>query len=170
MLTHGGSLLEHFARLAANVAGTASAIVGVLGQRKESGPRRAAFGMTREQLAAVHDIEDVLDRGGALTVIPDLTRDDRLGARAAPFEHAHLRFLTCLRLLSPGGERVGFVCVLDEAPRDGLTAAQLTALGHVAAMVMADRQREQRHLHLMHVAGWTACCGWCRKPSPAPTR
>jgi diguanylate cyclase (GGDEF)-like protein len=152
VLTHGGSLLEHFARLATNVAGTSAAIVGVLGRRKELGARRAAFGMSREQLAAVQEIEDILDRGTELTVIPDLTQDERLGDRSALFEHCQLRFLACMRLISAGGERVGFICLLDETARAGLTKAQLTSLGHVASVIMADRQREQRHLHLMHVA------------------
>jgi diguanylate cyclase (GGDEF)-like protein len=151
-LTNGGLLMEHFARLAANVAATSAAVVSVPGRRKGHGSRRAAFGLSREQLAAIKEIEKTLEEGPDLTVVPDMTLDDRFGGRTTAFDHPRLRFLIYMRLISPGGEPVGFICMLDEAARAGLTEAQFTSLGHIASMVTADRQREQRHLHLMHVA------------------
>jgi diguanylate cyclase (GGDEF)-like protein len=150
VLTSGGRLLEHFARLAANVAGTSAAVVGVRGRRKGPGLKRAACGLSREQLTAVNEIDEILDSGAALTVVPDLTRDDRFSARTDAFEH--FRFLVHLKLISPGGEHVGFICLLDEESWPGLTEAQIASLGHIASMITADRQREQRHRHLMHVA------------------
>ena len=41
---------------------------------------------------------------------------------------------------------------MDPAARPGLTEAQATSLSHIADLIMADRKREQRHTHLMHVA------------------
>jgi diguanylate cyclase (GGDEF)-like protein len=67
-------------------------------------------------------------------------------------ERNRLSFLGHLPLISAGGQRIGFISVLDEAPRAGLTEAQTASLTDIASMIMADRQREQRHLHLMHVA------------------
>src|SRR5882757_912098 len=81
VLTHSGLLLEHFARLATNVAGTMAAAIGVLGRRKELEVTRAAYGLTREQMAAIQDIEPALASGPDLTVVPDLTQDDMFGAR-----------------------------------------------------------------------------------------
>ncbi|HEX3992569.1 MAG TPA: GGDEF domain-containing protein, partial [Acetobacteraceae bacterium] len=152
MLTHSGLLLEHFARLATNVAGTSSATIGVLGRRKELEVTRAGYGLSREQLTMIQDIEGILDAGPDLTVVPDLAQDERFGARTALFEQSGLRFLAYQRLISPGGERVGFICLIDGKARSALTEAQVTSLGQIASMIMADRQREQRHLHLMHVA------------------
>jgi diguanylate cyclase (GGDEF)-like protein len=149
---NGGLLLEHFARLAATVAGTTAAVVCVLGRRKGHGPRRAAHGLSREQSAAVKEIETLLESGPVLTVIPDLSLDDRFDAHIALSEPPGFRFLAHMELLSPGGERVGFICLLDEGSRTGLTETQVASLGHIASMVMADRRREQRHFHLMHVA------------------
>jgi diguanylate cyclase (GGDEF)-like protein len=152
VLTHSGLLLEHFARLATNVAGTSSATIGVLGRRKELEVTRAGYGLSRDQLNMIQDIEGILDAGPDLTVVPDLAQDERFGARTALFEQSGLRFLAYQRLISPGGERVGFICLIDGKARSALTEAQVTSLGQIASMIMADRQREQRHLHLMHVA------------------
>ena len=68
------------------------------------------------------------------------------------FDGPRPRFLVHQPLLSPGGERVGFLCVLDQDTRFGLTEGQALSLSHVADLIMADRKREQRHFHLMHVA------------------
>ena len=88
MLTHSGLLLEHFARLATNVAGTSSATIGVLGRRNELEVTRAGYGLTREQLNAVQDIEPTLASGPDLTVVTDLAKDDRFGRKAALFDAA----------------------------------------------------------------------------------
>jgi len=147
-----GLLLEHFARLAADVAGAPAAVVGVLGPRNDRGPTLASFGLLREQLTAIVAIDKILEAGAALTIVPDLAADERFAADRAALEAARLRFLCHVKLLSPGGERIGFICVLDRNVRRGLTRAKQASLETIASMVVADRRREQRHLHLMHVA------------------
>jgi diguanylate cyclase (GGDEF)-like protein len=152
MLTRGGPLLEHFARLAANVAGTSAAVVGLLGARKSLGPGRAAFGLSREQLAAFMEVEAVLASCPKLTIVPDLAEDHRFHQMTAAQDHLGIRFLANMQLISPGGQQVGYICLLDRSARSNLTEAEIASLGHVASLVMADRRRAQRHLHLMHVA------------------
>jgi diguanylate cyclase (GGDEF)-like protein len=152
VLTNGAGLLEHFARLATNVAGTSAAVVGVPGQRKGQGPRRVAFGLSRDEMGAVEKIEAILDPVAGLTIVPDLARDDRFASLLVGFDEPRHHFAAYMKLLSPGGERGGFLCLLDVNPRPGLSDEQVVSLGHIASMIMADRQREQRHRHLMHVA------------------
>ena len=145
-------MLEHFARLAANVAGTSVAIVGVLGRSTDNTPTLAAWGLPQDQSAKILEIDRILGYSPTLTVVPDLTQDQRFARACLVAGHPGLRFLAYQRLLSAGGERVGFICVLDEVPRPALTDPQSTALGDLAGMIIADRRREQRHRHLMHVA------------------
>ena len=152
VLTNNGPLLDHFARLAASVTGFPSAAVGVLDRVKSRDPRRASYGLSREQLAATVEIDRALPSGGSLTVIPDILSDPRFAGLMAPFGGAKLRFAVHMALTSPGGERAGFILLLDEGRLTGLTEAGAASLARVASMIMADRQREQRHLHLMHVA------------------
>ena len=152
MLNSGGPLLEHFARLAANVAGTSAATIGILGARKGLGPGRAAFGLSREQLAAFKEVEAVLASCPKLTIVPDLAEDHRFHQATSAHDHLGIRFLANMQLISPGGQQVGYICLLDKNARSDLTEAEIASLGHVASLVMADRRRAQRHLHLMHVA------------------
>ena len=152
MLTKGGFLLEDFARLAATVAGTSAAIIGMLGRRHNHGPALAVFGLLREEATTLVEIDRSLASGPRLTVVPDLAQDERFAVKAATVGHPLPAFLAHLKLLSSGGERIGFICVLDQTPRAGLTEAQAASLEHIASMIIADRRREQRHLHLMHVA------------------
>src|SRR5487761_2654102 len=147
-----GLLLEHFARLAASVAGTPMAVVGVLGRRSDRGPGLAAFGLSHDEASALVEIDKTLAAGPSLTVVPDLIHDPRFAANDATAKRHRVRFLGHLKLLSAGGERVGFICVADQASRPGLTDAQAASLDGIASMIMADRRREQRHLHFMHVA------------------
>jgi hypothetical protein len=145
-------LLDDFARLAANIAGTSASVIGVRGRRNDPGPRPAVFGLLREQATMFVEIDRILASSPRLTVVPDLPRDERFAAQTPAFGHPVPRFLGHLKLLSSGGERIGFICVVDQSPRPGLTEAQAASLEHIAGMIMADRQRQQRHLHLMHVA------------------
>jgi len=147
-----GLLLGHFARLAANVAGTSTAIVGVLGRRSERSLTVAAYGLSQDRSTTILEIDRILQGEPSLAIVPDITRDARFTAQCASPGWSDLRFMAHLRLLSAGGDRIGFVSVLDTAPRDGLTEAQIASMGDIASMIMADRRREQRHLHLMHVA------------------
>jgi diguanylate cyclase (GGDEF)-like protein len=116
------------------------------------GPRRVTYGLTREQLSAVQEVEDILETGPGLMIVPDLAEDDRFSGKAGLWRQCRLRFLAYTKLISPGGEHVGFICVLDANSRPGLSEAQIGSLGQIASLIMADRRREQRHLHLMHVA------------------
>src|SRR5258708_4853020 len=152
VLTNGAELLEHFARLATNVAGTRATVVGVPGQRKGLQARRVAYGISRDELPVVDKIDAILSRGPDLTVIPDVTKDDRFDFLAVGFDPPRYRFVVYMKLIAPGGAHAGFICLLDETARPGLSEEQTVSLGHVAGMIMADRRREQRHRHLMHVA------------------
>ncbi|HET7884334.1 MAG TPA: EAL domain-containing protein [Acetobacteraceae bacterium] len=152
MTPRSGLLLEHFARLAANVAGTSAAIVGVQGRRSDRNPTLASYGLPQERPTAIQEIDRILHAQPGLITVPDLTKDARFSAQCRLPDLAGMHFMAHLKLLSAGGERIGFIAVLDRAPRDGLTEAQIASLGDIASMIMADRRREQRHLHLMHVA------------------
>jgi len=128
------------------------AVIGVRGVRSDHGPTLAAFGLTPEEASAVVELDAMLAADPSLTVIPDLGRTERSEVGVFAAQPIAPRFAAHLKLLSAGGERIGFICVLDQAPRPELTQAQAASLDDIASMVVANRRREQRHLHFMHVA------------------
>ena len=123
-----GLLLEHFARLAANVAGTSVAIVGVQGRRSDRSLTLAAYGLSPDRPAAILGIDKILQSESGLVAVPDLARDARFQVQSRLPELSDLRFMAHLKLLSAGGERIGFIAVLDPTPRDGLTDAQIARI------------------------------------------
>ncbi len=154
-----GAVLDRLVRLAAHVAQTTVAVLN-----RGTGPdvpADAAFGLSRLQAEAVAGF-DAVQGGGAgengtvcagLTILPDLRRDERFAGHALVAGPPHLRFLAHLPLLSSDGDRLGFLCVLDPAPRAGLTDTQAAALGDIAGLVAAARAREGRLARLAHATG-----------------
>lgn len=149
--TNGGPLLQHCARLAATVTGTSSALLLVRGGQKDQEPRLVALELSAPQIDAIRELERRLPDGPNVVLGPDASRDERFCALGAAWDRP-VGFLVLKRLVSSGGQCAGFLCLLDEEPRHGLSSEQDASLQQIANIVIADRQREQRHLHLMHVA------------------
>ena len=147
-----GLLLEHLARLAADVTETSFAMIQVVGERKELGARRAVVGLSPPQADALPHLESLIKPAQGLTIIPDATADRRLISLTPVCAGSTLRKLIYHRLVSSGREPLGFICLIDDISRADPTAAQIDSLGHIAGIIVSDRQREQRHLHLVHVA------------------
>ncbi|MCJ2018348.1 GAF domain-containing protein [Methylobacterium sp. E-065] len=72
-------------------------------------------------------------------VIPDLTRDERTRRNPLVTGEPHIRFYAGAPLLTPEGEALGSLCVIDEVPRpEGLSPEQSEGLQALAAQVMAQ--------------------------------
>ncbi|HTW71694.1 MAG TPA: EAL domain-containing protein [Acetobacteraceae bacterium] len=152
MIIDRGLLLEHLGRLAADVTGTSFAMIQVVGERKELGARRATVGLSAPQVDALPQLEILVNPAQGLAVIPDVTADPRYTRLAPAFAGSTFRKLIYRKLVSLGHEHLGFICLVDDVSHTDPTAAQLESLGHIANIIISDRQREQRHLHLVHVA------------------
>ena len=127
-------------------------MVQVMGERKELKPRMAAVGLSPALADVLPQLEGFVNTEKELTVIPDVTADPHFARLAPAFVGCAFRKLIYLRLISSGREDLGFICLVDDVFRADPTAAQLESLGHIANIIVSDRQREQRHLHLVHVA------------------
>ncbi len=147
-----GAVFDHFASLAAKVTGAGVAVVYVAGLGVAHPARQSSHGLSRRDLDATVLFNEVRGWPDGLTVIPDMDRVGRLANDALVKGHLQLRFIAHLPLVAPSGERIGFVCVLDQLSRSSLTSLETASLQQIADLVVADRKREQRHAHVMHVA------------------
>ena len=147
-----GAVFDHFASLAAKVTGATAAVVCIAGLGIAHPARQSSYGLSRRDLDATVLLDEVHGWPDGLTVISDMGRVARLADDALVEGHPQLRFIAHLPLIAPSGERIGFVCVLDQLSRPSLTSLEAASLQQIADLIVADRKREQRHAHVMHVA------------------
>lgn len=74
-----------------------------------------------------------------MLVIPDLSADARTADNSLVSEDPHIRFYAGAPLITPHGEVIGMLCVIDHEPRpDGLTPDQQAVLVTLARQVIAQ--------------------------------
>ncbi|WP_153005237.1 GAF domain-containing protein [Aureimonas ureilytica] len=79
--------------------------------------------------------------GEGLLVIPDLTKDARTAANTLVTQDPFLRFYAGAPLITPSGEVLGSLCVIDHAPRpEGLREGEASALLALARQVMSQME------------------------------
>lgn len=78
---------------------------------------------------------------GDTLVIPDLESDPRTRANPLVTEDPHVRFYAGVPLVVEG-QAVGTLCVLDTAPRENLSDAQLATLKDLADRATAQLSRD----------------------------
>ncbi|WP_407570391.1 diguanylate cyclase [Deinococcus altitudinis] len=71
------------------------------------------------------------------TVLPDLAADPRFEQHPAVLQEPHLRMYAGAPLSTPGGQRIGTVCVMDTAPRQ-LSPDDLRVLQDLAGIAMSE--------------------------------
>lgn len=86
-------------------------------------------------------------------VVPDATLDPRFEAHPMVTGAANIRFYAGHPLVSPEGAPLGSLCVIDTAPRSGLTPFQTEALGTLADAVMAQLERPRSEDAGAHARG-----------------
>lgn len=69
--------------------------------------------------------------------VPDTRRDARFAENPFVTDRPAIRFYFGVPLLSPAGHPLGALCVLDDMPRDGVTAQIASALECMAARIVA---------------------------------
>jgi PAS domain S-box-containing protein len=84
--------------------------------------------------------------GLAVMEVPDATRDMRFADNPLVTGPPHIRFYAGAPLISREGVPLGAICVIDDAPRGGLTAFQTRGLQILAATAMSrlDARRVAR--------------------------
>lgn len=70
-------------------------------------------------------------------IIPDLTLDERFCREPYVCGKPFTRFYVGVPIISPAGHTIGAYCVLDDKPRDGLSAAEIDFVKDMAATVMS---------------------------------
>ncbi len=86
-----------------------------------------------------------------ILLVPDATRDPRFVANPAVLGPPFVRFYAGKPLITPSGERIGVVCLIDSVPRPEFTENDRTNLIDPAALVM-DRMEMWRLEHIRSIS------------------
>ncbi len=138
---------DDIAALAATLSGAPIALVSLV----DSGRQwfKARIGMAAPETPRPGSFCDqALQRPQEVMVVRDASADPRFAHNPQVAGPEHIRFYAGAPLLSPEGQALGTLCVLDREPRD-FTPAQARALAMLARQVMAQLELQLQRRELL---------------------
>ncbi|MFM5908100.1 MAG: sensor histidine kinase [Novosphingobium sp.] len=127
--------LDRIAKLAARICETPIALVSIVEEDQQVFIGRSGFsgcGTDRDSSFCAHAM-----RGARAMVIPDALLDERFAQNPLVIGGPRIRFYAGQPLISPEGQPLGALCVIDQEPRAGLGPAQVEGLETLAQAVMS---------------------------------
>ena len=138
------SAYDELVGLAARLCDTPIALISLVADDEQW--FKARVGLEAPSTARDLSFCDHAMRGEAVMVVPDATLDPRFSDNALVTGAPHIRFYAGAPLVSPDGQPLGSLCVIDSRPRpEGLTDLQehtLTVLAHQVVTLMELRRAE----------------------------
>ncbi|MDO9589736.1 MAG: GAF domain-containing protein, partial [Microcella sp.] len=144
MLADDANRLEHIVTMAAAGLHAPSAVLTVLGPDTQW--HVARFGIDVESVPIEQSFCAVAVRNDDGMVVPDAAHDPRFSSNPLVTSNA-VRYYAGIPIEDPQGRRVGALCVVDSAPRNHTTEAELNLLRGLAErvqqIVWASMQRNR---------------------------
>ncbi len=126
--------LRRITDFAATLCQTPIALVSIVERDRQWFPARA--GLEARETPRETSFCAYAMRGSDIMVVPDATADPRFSENPLVTGEPHIRFYAGAPLVSAEGIELGALCVIDRAPRSGLTSAQREGLSVLAANIM----------------------------------
>lgn len=127
---------ERIVQLARRTLGTPVALINLLDDRR--GWFKACHGLASSEVPLDQAFCAHTVRRPGVFIIPDTAQDPRFSAHPLVTGAPKVRFYAGAPLVTEDGVALGALCVLDTAPRAGLTAEEQATLQDLAAMVIDE--------------------------------
>lgn len=134
-------IFDEFARLAASLAGTPTALISLIDGTRQW--FKSKVGMGVDQTPRDFAFCDHAIRGKDVFVVPDATKDERFANNPLVVNDPAIRFYAGAPHITMEGHALGTLCIIDYVPRE-FTAEQAQALEALSAHVMAQLELRRR--------------------------
>jgi anti-sigma regulatory factor (Ser/Thr protein kinase) len=139
---------DDLALLASQICGTPMALITIVDENRQWFKARIGVSITETERSIAFCAHTIKQRD--LFVVPDARRDDRFRENPLVVGEPHVRFYAGAPLVTPDGEALGALCVVDSVPRD-LTEDQLRALAALRRQAQAQLEL-RRNLQELELA------------------
>ncbi|WP_256871840.1 GAF domain-containing protein [Nostoc sp. TCL26-01] len=133
--TEPEEVYDNLAQLAAFVCNTPIALVNFIDENRQW--FKAKVGIDVEEMPRDIGLSYLCQEKQDIVVIPDTLADDRLATNPAVISYPYVRFYAGVPLITPQGQILGTLCVIDNVPKQ-LTQQQTDALIALSRLVVSQ--------------------------------
>jgi len=134
--------------MAAHICGTPIALVSFIENNQMCS--KAQVGLDVTEIASVLELCSVATPKDELIVVPDIRIDERFSNSSVVTSHPYIRFYTGLPLITPQGQILGILCVIDYIPRE-LSQKQMKMLLALTRQVINQLEQQQSLYNLTNI-------------------
>ncbi|AUT02586.1 ATPase [Nostoc sp. CENA543] len=140
---------DNLAHLAAFICGTSIALVNFIDEHRQW--FKAKLGLDVSEMPRNVGFSYLCQQQKNVVVIPDTLADDRLAQNPVVTAYPYVRFYAGVPLLSPQGQMLGTLCVLDQQPK-ALSQQQIDALVALSHLVIAQLELRRNVAHVAQMS------------------
>jgi PAS domain S-box-containing protein len=126
---------DNLAQLAAFICGTPIALVNFIDENRQW--FKAKLGIDVPEMPRNVGLSYLCQERRDIVVVPDTLVDEKLAINPAVTDYPHIRFYAGVPLITPKGDMLGTLCVIDHVPRE-LNQKQIDALLALGRQVLSQ--------------------------------
>ncbi|MEH1920378.1 GAF domain-containing protein [Nostoc sp.] len=133
---------DNLAQLAAFICSTPISLVNFIDENRQW--FKAKVGLDVSEMPRSFGLSDLCQEQRNVVVVPDTLADEKLASNPVVTGYPYIRFYAGVPLITPMGDMLGTLCVIDQVPRQ-ISQKQIEALVALSRLVI-DQLELRRHV------------------------